>query len=202
MRREASRTIKFTWDVGEGDLWKNQNTLAESERVPFFAVLTVTHNKKGRGAANYSATLWQHHGAGASMCVFDGRNGCACSPTPTAPAATARTSSRRSPSTRSRSCASARTTRRARLLQAGARVNELRTAEGAPRAAARADERRPLLAVRPRVRPKHRDYDDTYAELAATYLGVEVDDDGNETPVEGAARSRATPASAATRRTR
>jgi hypothetical protein len=75
MRREASRTIKFTWDVGEGDLWKNQNTLAESERVPFFAVLTVTHNKKDRSAANYSASLWQHHGAGASMCVFDGRNG-------------------------------------------------------------------------------------------------------------------------------
>jgi hypothetical protein len=31
--------------------------------------------------------------------------------------------------------------------------------------------------------PKFSDYDDTYAELAATYLGVEVDDHGNETPV-------------------
>jgi hypothetical protein len=33
--------------------------------------------------------------------------------------------------------------------------------------------------------PKHRDYDDTYAELAATYLGVEVQTTGDETPVEG-----------------
>jgi hypothetical protein len=33
--------------------------------------------------------------------------------------------------------------------------------------------------------PKYRDYDDTYAELAAQFLGVEIDDDGNETPVGG-----------------
>lgn len=33
--------------------------------------------------------------------------------------------------------------------------------------------------------PKQSDYDDTYAELAATYLGVEVDCNGDETPVDG-----------------
>jgi hypothetical protein len=31
---------------------------------------------------------------------------------------------------------------------------------------------------------KLRDYDDAYAELAATYLGVKVEADGNETPVD------------------
>jgi hypothetical protein len=33
--------------------------------------------------------------------------------------------------------------------------------------------------------PKDRDYDDTDAELAAQFLGVAIDDDGNETPVGG-----------------
>lgn len=76
MRREASRTITYTWATGEGDLWKNAADYAgENERVPFFAVLTIDHHKKGRGAAHYRATLRQHHGAGASMCIFDGRNG-------------------------------------------------------------------------------------------------------------------------------
>jgi hypothetical protein len=76
MRPDGDRTIKYTWQIGVGDLWKNADQyLAESERVPFFAVLTVTHHKKGRLRANYSATLWQHHGEGASMCAVDGRNG-------------------------------------------------------------------------------------------------------------------------------
>jgi hypothetical protein len=76
MRREASRTITYKWATGEGDLWKNPDQhLAASERVPFFAVLTIDHHKKGRGVAHYSATLWQHHGEGGSMCAHDGRNG-------------------------------------------------------------------------------------------------------------------------------
>lgn len=74
MRTEASRTITYTWSTGEGDLWKGSH-LAASERVPFFAVLTVTHHKTGLRAAHYSADLRQHHGEGASMCAFDGRNG-------------------------------------------------------------------------------------------------------------------------------
>lgn len=32
--------------------------------------------------------------------------------------------------------------------------------------------------------PKYRDYDATYEELAAEYLGVEIHDDGSEEPVE------------------
>ncbi len=76
MRREASRTITYTWATGEGNLWRNaEQHNAPSEVVPFFAVLTVTHHKKHRCPAHYGATLRQHHGEGASMCIFDGRNG-------------------------------------------------------------------------------------------------------------------------------
>jgi hypothetical protein len=76
LRREASRTITYTWEIGEGDKWRNEDPSAANERVTFLAVLTITHNKKGRGAAHYSATLWQHQEAsGMTSVVFDGRNG-------------------------------------------------------------------------------------------------------------------------------
>jgi hypothetical protein len=76
MRREASRTITYSWTVGEGDMWKQ--TVGPNERVTFRAVLTITHNKKGhRGAAHYSAVLWQHHvdAHGAEGVLFDAHNG-------------------------------------------------------------------------------------------------------------------------------
>jgi hypothetical protein len=75
-RPEADRTITFTWVVGEGDKWKQ--TMGENERVTFLAVLSVTHNKKGRGAAHYSARLWQHQrdvDGSLEGCMFDAVNG-------------------------------------------------------------------------------------------------------------------------------
>lgn len=78
MRREASRTITFTWEIGEGDKWRNADPSTPNERTTFLAVLTVTHDKKSyRGAAAYRATLWQHqrNAGGGEGCIFDGRNG-------------------------------------------------------------------------------------------------------------------------------
>lgn len=74
-QKEAERTITFTWTVGEGDKWKQ--TTGANERVTFDAVLNVTHNKKGRGPAHYSATLWQHQTGGSGMTgvLYDGHNG-------------------------------------------------------------------------------------------------------------------------------
>jgi hypothetical protein len=77
MRREASRTITYTWEIGDGDKWRNEDPNAANERVTFLAVLTITHDKKGRRPAAYRATLWQHQESadGATGVVFDGRNG-------------------------------------------------------------------------------------------------------------------------------
>lgn len=70
MRREASRTITYTWEIGEGEKWRNEDPSAPNERVPFKAQLSVTH-EKGRGA-RYRASLYQLTGNGI---IFDGRNG-------------------------------------------------------------------------------------------------------------------------------
>lgn len=70
LRKEGDRTIKYTWTVGDGPLWRTDHA---GEQATFHAVLVVTHTK-GRNA-HYSATLWQHHGEAGSMCVLDGRNG-------------------------------------------------------------------------------------------------------------------------------
>lgn len=77
LRREASRTITYTWTIGDGEKWRNVDPSMPNERVTFQAVLTITHDKKGRRPAAYRATLWQQtdEGNGIVGTIFDARNG-------------------------------------------------------------------------------------------------------------------------------
>jgi hypothetical protein len=73
--REGDRKITYTWTIGEGPMWKQ--TEGENPLVTFEAVLEITHHKKDRRPARYTATLWQHviDADGRTSVIFDGSNG-------------------------------------------------------------------------------------------------------------------------------